>query len=73
MACVFKKYKEELADVKHVSQVNCNVQIFFEVATNKVDRNHESWTRVCPVSHSEVLIVIFFLAVIFSISFSMLF
>lgn len=42
MACIFKKYKEELRDVKHASQVNGNVQIFFEVATNKLDRNHES-------------------------------
>lgn len=73
MACIFKKYKEELADVKHVSQVNCNVQIFFEVATNKVDRNHESWTRVCPVSHSLRCLSLFLLVVIFSISFSMLF
>lgn len=52
MACIFKKRKEEFADVKRVSQVSCNVQILFEVLNNKEDRNHESWTRDCPLSHS---------------------
>lgn len=42
MACMFKNCSEELGDVKPVNQVNGNVQIFFQVATTEMDRNHES-------------------------------
>lgn len=59
MACMFQNCNV-LGDVKPASQVNGNIQIFFQVATIEVDRNHESWTRVCSVSQlSEMLIIIF--------------
>lgn len=66
MACTFKNCSEELGDVKPVNQVNGNVQIFFQVATIEMDRNHESWTGVCSLSVFKMLII-FLLGVIFSI------
>lgn len=64
---MFKNCSKELGDVKPVNQVNGNVQIFFQVATIEVDRNHESWTGVCSVSHSLRCLSLFLLVVIFSI------
>lgn len=39
---MFKNCSEELGDVKPANQVNGNVQIFFQVATTEIDKNHES-------------------------------
>lgn len=68
MACMFKSCNEELGDVKLVNQVNSNVQIFFQVATIEVDRNHESWTETMSLGQEPLrCLSLFLLVVIFSI------